>query len=218
MRANAILRAVRTASLPRLFLRACIGLAAFPAAAASLALEVKDARGAPVEDAVAWVVPKGAAAPRPKRDAEIAQVDKEFVPLVSVVQVGTLVAFPNRDTIRHHVYSFSPTKRFEIKLYVGTPAAPELFDKPGVVVLGCNIHDHMIAYLAVVDSPWYGKSGKDGRIRIEGLPAGEFELHAWHYAQSARIEARSVRLRGDEAAELGFALPLKPAAPRPPPK
>ena len=181
-------------------------------------LEVKDARGAPVEDAVAWVVPKGAAAPRPKRDAEIAQVDKTFVPLVTVVQAGTLVAFPNRDTTRHHVYSFSPAKRFEIKLYVGTPAAPELFDKPGVVVLGCNIHDHMIAYVAVVDSPWHGKSGKDGRIRLEGLPAGELDLHAWHYAQSAALDARPVQLRGDEAAAMPLTLPLKPVAPRAPPK
>ena len=206
------------ASFPRLFFNACICLATLPAAAASLVLEVKDARGAPVEDAVAWVIPKGAAAPRPRRDAAIEQVDRQFVPLVTVVQTGTLVAFPNRDTIRHHIYSFSPAKRFEIKLYVGTPAAPELFDKPGVVVLGCNIHDHMIAYLAVVDSPWHGKSGKDGRIRIEGLRAGEFELHAWHYAEAARLDARAVRLRGDESAEMAVSLPLKPVAPRPAPK
>ena len=209
---------MRTAFLPSFFSRALIGLAALPAAAGSFVVEVRDARGAPIEDAVAWVVPKGAAAPRPKRDAEIEQVDKQFMPLVSVVQTGTLVAFPNRDTIRHHVYSFSPAKAFEIKLYVGTPTAPVLFDKPGVVVLGCNIHDHMIAYLAVVDSPWHGKSGKDGRVRLEGLPAGEFELHAWHYAQSARLDARPARLRGDESAEVSVTLPLKPAAARLPPK
>jgi plastocyanin len=195
---------------------ACGAFAALPAAAASVDATVRDAQGAALEDAVVWAIPKAPAAGRARRDAAIEQVNKQFVPLVTVVQVGTQIRFPNRDEIRHHVYSFSPPKPFEIKLYAGTPAEPVLFDKPGLVVLGCNIHDHMIAYVYVVETPFFGKAGKDGRVRIDGVPAGEYELHAWHHAQAATPAAQALRLRGDEASTAAFqvatrTLPGRPA-------
>ena len=190
-----------------------LALAAPPGFAATVAVTVKDPQGAPLEDAVAWAMPRGSAPPRP-RTAAVEQRNKTFIPLVTPVQVGTLVSFPNRDEIRHHVYSFSPAKVFEIKLYAGTPTDPVIFDKPGEVVLGCNIHDHMVAYIYVVESPWFGKAGKDGIVRIEGLPDGEYEIHAWHYAQAAKPAPVPLRLR-DETAAASFTIGRRVMPPRP---
>jgi plastocyanin len=200
------------------FLLALLLPGTLPAPAASLGVAVKDTTGSPLEDAVAWVVPKGAAAQRTRAPSAVEQINKTFVPMVTVIQAGTLVAFPNRDEIRHHVYSFSPAKVFEIKLYAGTPVAPILFDKPGEVVLGCNIHDHMIAYIYVVDTPHFGKAGRDGRVRIEALPAGDYDVHAWHYSQAGAAEPQALKLRGEDASEAEFTLAIRPRAPRAPPK
>jgi plastocyanin len=192
---------------------AFLTLVAAQALAATIEVTVKDAKGAPLEDAVAWARPKGAPLPRVPRDIAVSQINKTFVPLVTVIQTGTPVRFPNRDEIRHHVYSFSPAKVFELKLYAGEPAAPIVFDKPGEVVLGCNIHDHMIGYIFVVDSPFHGKSAKDGVVRIEA-PEGDYDLAIWHYAQSAVVEPRALKL-ADEPAKAAFAiatrvLPVRP--------
>ena len=152
-----------------------------------------------------------------KREAAVEQRDKTFIPLVSVVQAGTAVQFPNRDPIRHHVYSFSPAKTFEIKLYAGTPVAPVVFDKVGEVVLGCNIHDHMLAYIYVVDTPWFAKTDADGKARIEGLPAGDYELQVAHHAQAEVQVPKAVKLRGDESVPVPFTVPLRNLPPRPAP-
>lgn len=188
-------------------------LLALSAQAATLAVEVKDGKGAALEDTAVWAVPKFTVPSRARREAAVEQINRRFVPLVTVVQVGTMVQFPNRDEVRHHVYSFSPAKSFEIKLYAGTPAAPVLFDKPGEVVLGCNIHDQMIAYVYVVDTPYFAKAGKDGRARLDGLPAGEYELLVRHPRQSAAAEAQSFRLKADEAASASFSIATKPQRP-----
>ena len=180
-----------------------------------MTVNAKDPSGNPLPDVVVWALPKDGPAPARVRPAMVEQRNKTFVPLVSVVQAGTLVAFPNRDEIRHHVYSFSAAKRFEIKLYAGTPVDPIPFDKAGEVVLGCNIHDHMIAYIYVVDSPWFAKSDKDGDARIEGLPAGDYDIHAWYYAQDARPTPVGVKLRADEAGAAAFAVGRRPMPPRP---
>ena len=194
-------------------------LAAAPAVhSATLEVTVEDAAGAPVEDAVLWAMPKSGPAPPRKRDAAIAQRDKTFIPLVTVIQTGTPVQFPNQDPIRHHVYSFSTPKTFEIKLYAGTPVAPVLFDKPGEVVLGCNIHDHMIAYVYVVDSPWFAKTGKDGLAKLDGVPAGEYDVNIVHYLQAAPVAPVTLRARGEEASPVAFTLTLKPPPPRTSPK
>jgi plastocyanin len=195
-----------------------LALAALPGFAATVTVTARDPLGNPLEDLVVWAIPKGTALPQRTRPAMVEQRNKAFIPLVSVVQTGTLVNFPNRDEIRHHVYSFSTAKRFEIKLYAGTPVDPIPFDKPGEVVLGCNIHDHMIAYIYVVDSPWFAKSDKDGAARLEGLPAGEYDVNAWYYAQDARPSPVVVKLRADEAGTAAFAVGRRPMPPRPTPK
>jgi plastocyanin len=151
------------------------------AVAAPVEVVVTDATGRPLAGAVVWVdSPAARAAARPLAGAEVVQQNKAFVPEVAVVTVGTAVDFPNRDTVRHHVYSFSPAKRFELKLYVGTPEKPVVFDKPGIAVLGCNIHDNMVGWVVILETPWYAKTDAQGRARLPEVPAGTHQLRTWH--------------------------------------
>lgn len=200
-------------------LAACVAaIAALDAPAARVDVTVRNAAGAPLQDAVAWAIPKAGPAPLRKRDAAVEQKDRTFIPFVTVVQTGTAVSFPNRDEIRHHVFSFSTPKTFEIKLYAGTPVAPIVFDKPGEVVLGCNIHDHMLAYIYVVDTPWFAKSGADGIARLDGLPPGEYEVRAWHPAQAKEQPVQAARLAAESStAEAAFTMETRalPARARP---
>jgi len=160
---------------------AAIGFGGLPANASSVSVSVSDRGGKPLADAVVMLVPVSGHLPvRPLSGIEIAQARRQFNPRVTVVTVGTAIAFPNHDTVRHHVYSFSPVKSFELKLYAGVPAAPIVFDKPGVAVLGCNIHDEMVAWVVVVDTPLYARSIAGGKALIEGVPPGSYELHVWH--------------------------------------
>lgn len=171
-----------TSRLQRILAAAALLAAAGSAQAAQLTLQLKSAAGTPVEDVVVYLLPvRPLAARSAPAPARIDQVDKTFVPLVSVVQTGTRISFPNRDNIRHHVYSFSAPRRFEIKLYADTPSMPILFDKAGYVVMGCNIHDNMIAHLLVVDTPWFALTDARGAARIVDVPAGNYTLVAWHY-------------------------------------
>ncbi|OYW33771.1 MAG: methylamine utilization protein [Methyloversatilis sp. 12-65-5] len=155
-------------------------LFAASAQAATVTFKTSETSGRTLDSVVVTLLPVGKVALPPPRPASIEQVRKAFVPLVSVVQTGAAVDFPNKDTVRHHVYSFSASKVFELKLYAGTPARPVVFDKPGVVVLGCNIHDKMVAYIMVVDTPWFAVTGDDGSARIADLPPGDYMLRAWH--------------------------------------
>lgn len=149
--------------------------------ASGLQVQVIDEQGKPVAGAVVFLESAAAsAAVKPVDDARIVQKDKTFIPDVLVIPRGTAVYFPNEDTVRHHVYSFSAIKPFEIKLYVGTPAAPVLFDQSGVAVLGCNIHDEMIAWVVALDTPYYSRSDQQGLSRLEQVPAGSYTLRVWH--------------------------------------
>lgn len=150
------------------------------AQAATVTFQTSETSGRALDSVVLTLLPVARGALPPPRPARIEQVRKTFVPLVSVVQTGAAVEFPNNDTVRHHVYSFSASKVFELKLYAGTPAKPVVFDKPGVVVLGCNIHDKMLAYILVADTPWFAVSGDDGTAKIADLPPGDYLLQAWH--------------------------------------
>ncbi|HRP23157.1 methylamine utilization protein [Thauera sp.] len=155
-------------------------LAAHAAGAADVRVKVVDPQGMPLEHAAVALKPQAGGAPARSREVDIVQQEKRFLPLMTAVRTGTAVRFPNLDTVRHHVYSFSPAKSFELKLYIGTPAAPVVFDTPGVVVMGCNIHDTMVGYVVVSDAPWVGVSDGQGSVRFEGIPAGEYELEYWH--------------------------------------
>jgi plastocyanin len=160
----------------------CVCMAAQqPAAqAGELQARVQDSSGKALADTIVVAYPvDGRVQPaRPGTEVED-QIDKEFVPYVQAVRVGSYVTFPNKDNIRHHVYSFSPAKKFALPLYSGTPAKPVLFDKVGVVKLGCNIHDWMIGYLYVTDAPYFGKTTAQGEVALQ-LPAGAYRVHVWH--------------------------------------
>src|SRR5438552_13430770 len=171
---------------------------------------VKDDKGRPGPYAVAYAVAAGAASAAPKKQAVVDQRDKQFVPYVTAVQVGTAVIFPNSDNIRHHVYSFSPAKKFELPLYSGVPAEPVVFDKVGFVTLGCNIHDWMIAYVAVLPTPFFQVTGNDGRAVLKDLPPGHYTVETWHPALKGQPEALAQNLDlGVGANDLSFTLPLQ---------
>jgi plastocyanin len=138
--------------------------------------------GRPVVDAVVFVhEPAGAAGADVKPSTVVMdQVNKEFVPHVLPIIVGTKVEFPNHDQIHHHVYSFSRTRMFEIPLYKGEAASPIVFDKEGAVKIGCNIHDWMSAVILVLPTPLFAKTGADGAFRIDGVPSGRHPVAVWH--------------------------------------
>ena len=154
---------------------------ALPASATALAVQVLDGGGRPLAGAAVFLESHAAKlATRPVNHVVIVQSARQFLQPVTLVPVGSAVNFPNRDTVRHHLYSFSPVKKFEIKLYVGTPAAPVMFDQPGIAALGCNIHDNMAAWVVVVETPYYGLSGADGKLSLARLPPGSYRLRTWH--------------------------------------
>ncbi|MBC8008245.1 MAG: methylamine utilization protein [Prolixibacteraceae bacterium] len=189
-----------------------LGLAAAAAcgvaAAAGVSGSVTDAGGAPVTEAVIYAVALGEKPASASRRGIMDQVNKEYFPLVVPVQVGAAVIFPNKDNIRHHVYSFSAAKPFELKLYSGTPAKPVVFDKPGPVVLGCNIHDWMVGYIYVVDTPYFAKTDTTGSARLEGLPAGEYQLRVWHPYMKGEPAALSLKLADSGIDNASFRLEL----------
>lgn len=202
-------------STPLAALRAAWLVAAVgPGLAATVDVLVSDGAGKPLPGAAVFLESRDArAAAKPGAAVDVVQVNRQFQPLVTLVTVGTAVNFPNRDTVRHHVYSFSPAKKFEIKLYVGTPAAPVVFDNPGIAVLGCNIHDTMAAWVLVLETPHHGLTGADGRLALANVPAGGYRLRAWHPSLSAGAPALDQPLQVAAAGQPPVVVKLAGAAP-----
>lgn len=176
-----------------LALALCLSLP--PAGAATVTVVVAGADGGPLSDAVVALDPADgpvAAATSPPA-AAIDQVNKRFVPRIAVIRTGTAVSFPNSDHIRHQVYSFSPPHPFNLKLYAGSAAPPVVFEHAGLVVLGCNIHDTMVGFVAVVDTPYFGRTDAHGRIGLDA-PAGRYRLRVWHPELAAPVAPRAVAL------------------------
>ena len=192
-----------------ILLAGCIAFSGLEAG--SLSVTVQDGKGAPVSDAVVYAKSSATAMRAGKRDV-IDQRNKQFIPYVTALQVGTSVLFPNKDNIRHHVYSLSPAKRFELPLYAGVPAEPVVFDHEGFVTLGCNIHDWMVAYIAVVATPYFQITGRDGRAVLKDLAPGQYTVAVWHPLLKGRPDASAqhVDFRQDDANQLLFSLDLKP--------
>jgi plastocyanin len=188
------------------------------AAAADLGVHVVNAAGKPLSDAVVFV-PAASSRSQPVTPTRkvIAQRNRVFDPFVTVLQRGDSVEFPNEDTVLHHVYSFSPAKRFEIRLYKGTPPTPVTFDTAGIVVLGCNVHDWMLAYILVVDTRFYAKTAADGVAQLAGLPAGTHALMVWYPGMREPLALQQLNLRaeGPNRVDVKLDVPIKtrPGAP-----
>lgn len=153
------------------------------ARAADLQVALHTSKGQPVRDAVVTYLPQGGASAGGVRfdwPYRMAQQNLQFDPFVLVVPVGATVAFPNRDTVRHQVYSFSPAHPFELKLYGREETRTVKFDRVGVIALGCNIHDSMVGFIKVVDTPYAAKTDAQGQVTLHGLPAGPGVVKIWH--------------------------------------
>ena len=160
-----------------------------PAMAGDLTVRVRDAAGRPVQDAVVTVHPAAGVPRGPIRFASplrMVQQDIQFQPYVLVVPVGGTVSFPNLDRVRHQVYSFSRGNRFELQLYGRDESRSHTFTAVGVAALGCNIHDQMLAYIKVVDTPWAAKTPAGGDVILRAIPAGAATLRVWHPRLSGR--------------------------------
>jgi plastocyanin len=153
--------------------------------AANVSAEITDQSGRAVANAVVMLIPDAragmpAAATRLAMDSVVDQRDETFVPMVTIVPRGGRIAFTNNDQTMHQVYSFSPVKQFEFMLAHQEKSAPVVFDKAGVAAIGCNIHDLMIAYAFVTDSPWTALTDEHGKLDIGDVPAGGYTAQIWH--------------------------------------
>jgi plastocyanin len=137
-----------------------------------------------VQSPVAAETTPAAAQPRATMD----QINKTFVPGVLPIVVGSEVRFPNHDQVQHHVYSFSRVKTFELPLYKGQEAGPVRFDKPGLVKIGCNIHDWMSAVILVLPNSHFTVTDSAGHFTLAGLPPGKLTLGAWHELALGKLE------------------------------
>jgi plastocyanin len=164
-----------------IFLAAAGLVLAAPLGAAPLTVRVVDASGRPVRDAVVTLYPSGNAARAPKAGGRyvVSQQNMQFHPFLTIVPVGADVSFPNLDNTKHHVYSFSPAKRFELKLFAKDQSRTVHFDKPGAVALGCNIHDQMSAFIVVTDSAWTARTNVQGMVAFNDAPNAPGRLTVW---------------------------------------
>lgn len=150
------------------------------AASAPVTIDVRGPDGKPIAGAVVAVEASGVAAQQPRGVYAVEQRNIQFQPHVLIVPVGASVAFPNRDKVRHHVYSFSKPKKFDLKLYGREEARAVTFDKPGVVALGCNIHDSMSGFVFVANTPFAAQTNTAGHVVLQGVPAGAVTVRVWH--------------------------------------
>lgn len=192
--------------------------------AATLEVSVIDEQGRPIENVAVYALPAHGAGEHGATDTAVAhaaapavmdQQNLQFMPHLLVVQSGAMVTFPNGDDVSHHVYSFSEAKSLELPLYKGNVYPPVLFDRPGVVVLGCNIHDGMLGYVVVVDTPHFARTNEQGVALIDGVPNGDYAVTVW----TPRVRSTSlppaqpmtVTQQGTVAAEIRIGGRLAPA-------
>ncbi|MEE9344570.1 MAG: methylamine utilization protein [Methylococcales bacterium] len=189
----------------------CINAIAY---AEILNVTITDSSGNPVNNAVVSAYSKNVVSQTSVASETtiiIDQVDKKFVSHVTPIQMGAAISFPNHDQIRHHVYSFSSAKIFEIPLYKGIPTKPIIFKQEGIVTLGCNIHDWMSAYIIVIDSPYFATTDQQGRASLP-VPVGDYELRFWHRDadEKTKNSKQSITIHSSETASLSVDFSFKP--------
>lgn len=186
-------------------------LTPFAANTAELNITVLSSSGKLVKDAVITLSSDDKHKTQSKNIYIIDQIDKTYVPHVKIIPTGSKISFPNKDDIRHHVYSFSETKKFELPLYEGTPTEPVIFKKSGIVVLGCNIHDWMRGYIFVSDTPYYGLTKTSGSVTIKNIPKGEYSLQIWHPNIKNHAKRKPIKLNILKNISLEETISLKPS-------
>jgi plastocyanin len=188
---------------------------AVPAAAGTLSVQANLVSHEPFAGAVVTVSAAAAHAPVAPISAIVDQINLAFVPDIIVVPLGSTVEFPNSDSVSHQIYSFSPTKRFQLPLYHGKPYPPVHFDQTGIVTLGCNIHDRMVGYIVVTDAAYFGRTDAHGAWSVTNLPRGIYHVSVWHPLMRDSVASldRDVTIMGDEPATttVQLAQALKPA-------
>lgn len=197
---------------------ALVGTGLHPAVAGSVTVQVRDAAGKAVPEAVVVLEPPSTAAATAspgKLTATVDQRNLRFVPEISVVRTGTAIDFPNSDKVLHQVYSFSPARNFKLSLYAGHVHPPLVFDTAGIVTLGCNIHDAMIGFIYVTTSPWFGKTDAAGNYEADNLPAGNYRVVIWHprfNEGTPQLESQlAVPAEGSVPLARNLSKPMKPA-------
>ncbi len=190
-------------------------VSAAPAAAATLDVVITDSAGKPVANAVVSFTPDRAAlATRVPASARIDQREETFVPGVVVVRKGGEVVFANSDATMHQVYSFSATKQFQLEVDQGETSDPVMFDKVGVVAIGCNIHDKMIAHVVVTDAPLAVITDANGQAQIRDVPEGGYHATVWQKQLPASKPPTSIAIavNGDRT-KFANVLPVKVVSP-----
>lgn len=190
------------------FTLAIIATLTWHSVAGSLHLTITDAENKSLPYTVVELLNPNYPAIPQQETAQVIQQNLLFQPFVSLVSQGALVEFPNLDKTRHHVYSFSKAKTFELRLYAGKPEAPVLFDQEGVVTLGCNIHDYMLAYIYVSASRYSAITNEQGVAEFTGLPETDFTLQLWHPWQNDTLQSKKISL-GPQPQQLAIQLDIK---------
>jgi len=188
-------------------------VAAVPAFSASLIVTIQKRDGKPLPGAVVSAEPEAAQSPAPAVHAIMDQVNLAFVPDVLVIPVHSTVQFPNSDAVSHQVYAFSNARQFQLPLYRGKPYPPVQFDQPGVVTLGCNIHDNMVAYVIVTGAPFFGRTDAQGKWLAAEVPDGRYRVRVWHplLNESREVEGLADVSGGHATLELKLSRSLRPA-------
>lgn len=196
----------------RLVFHALGAFFASTAFAAPLELQLFDMSGKGVGATVVVLRSTDPARPLAKPvQAKMDQIGLQFAPHVLVVPTGSAVTFPNKDSVKHQVYSFSPANQFERPLSRATPAPVDL-DRAGVVTVGCNIHDNMRAYIFVVDAQYFGRTDASGTWKVADVAPGSYNVQIWHpRARSMKpvIEQKITVTAAEPRVTLRLATPLK---------
>jgi plastocyanin len=200
--------------IARVSILLCCLLQAADALAATIFVAVQTADGRPLAGAVLTIHSlTGSDHPGVPVNAVMDQVNRAFVPDLLVIPAGSTVEFPNSDSVSHQIYSFSAARKFQLPLYRGKPYPPVHFDQAGLVTLGCNIHDSMLAFVLVTDAPYFGRTDATGSWSVD-VARGTYRVTVWHprMQEGSELEREMTIADGDRAAlTLRLAKALQPA-------
>lgn len=180
------------------------------ASASGFTVQVTDQNGVPVSNAVVMLEGAKGASLGVKQvvwDDKMTQKDISFIPHVLVVPVGSEVVFPNQDRVRHNVYSFSRGNKFQLKLYGKEESRSRTFTTEGIVAIGCNIHDQMIGFIRVVDTPFAKVTDDNGEVIFDTPETGAVQLSGWHPKSKDKSDVTMDAELADSTASITLNMP-----------